>query len=197
MTNTCFSTNRVPYTAATIALGLVIALMLLTVNTGLSHAADKTAAGNRSAAEKQVPIQITADQLISDNNEKYAEFIGNVNAVQGDWVINSDRLRIYFASGGRDQTGAAQGSFRQIVASGNVRIKFDNKVAVTERAVYTRNTDVLVLSGANSKVVEGRSSIVGEKITVDRGKGKTSVEGGKDGTQVSVKFFTSEQSLTQ
>ena len=42
------------------------------------------------------PIQITADQLISNNEEKYAEFIENVKAIQGDFVITSDKLRIYY-----------------------------------------------------------------------------------------------------
>jgi lipopolysaccharide export system protein LptA len=42
------------------------------------------------------PIKITADRLDSNPDEKYAEFIGNVEAVQADFVITSKSLRIYY-----------------------------------------------------------------------------------------------------
>ena len=42
------------------------------------------------------PIQIVADKLISYNDDKYAEFIGNVKVTQADFTITSDKLRIYY-----------------------------------------------------------------------------------------------------
>jgi lipopolysaccharide export system protein LptA len=41
-------------------------------------------------------IQIVADKLITNSAEKYAEFIGDVRASQGDLTITSEHLRIYY-----------------------------------------------------------------------------------------------------
>ncbi len=75
---------------------------------------------------------------------------------------------------------AGDESIKKIVANGNVQIKFDNRVAVTQQAVYITENRVLVLSGANSKVISGNNSISGEKITVYRTDGRIQVESGKE-----------------
>jgi len=41
-------------------------------------------------------VYITADKLIAESDAKYAEFIGNVRAVQEDTVITADRLKIFY-----------------------------------------------------------------------------------------------------
>ena len=50
---------------------------------------EKSLSGNRT-------IHITSDRLISNNKAGYAEFIGHVKAIQGDTVITSDKLKIFF-----------------------------------------------------------------------------------------------------
>ena len=75
---------------------------------------------------------------------------------------------------------AGDESINKIVADGNVQIKFDNRVAVTQQAVYITETRVLVLSGADSKVISGNNSISGKKITVYRTDGRIQVEGDKE-----------------
>ncbi|MDQ1330901.1 MAG: lipopolysaccharide export system protein LptA, partial [Thermodesulfobacteriota bacterium] len=66
-------------------------------------------------------IHVTADSLSSDNDSKSAEFIGNVQATQGAFVIKSDRLKIYYKES--PESKAAPGtadSIEKIVATGNV-----------------------------------------------------------------------------
>ena len=63
--------------------------------TGVAFAAEKPKADTSDTKPENTPIVITAEQLVSDNKAKFAEFIGNVKATQADFVITSDKLRIY------------------------------------------------------------------------------------------------------
>lgn len=159
------------------AFTLVVVLM-----NSFAYAEDKPNFTDTNKNIKNEKIHITADKLISDHEAKYTEFIGNVRATQRDTVITADKLKIFFK---RDMDSkknplAGDESINKIVANGNVQIKFDNRVAVTQQAVYITETRVLVLSGADSKVISGNNSISGEKITVHRIDGRIQVESGKE-----------------
>lgn len=141
-------------------------------------------------------IHITADKLFSDNNTDYAEFIGNVKATQEDTVITADKLKIFFKKNPPDKENPVVGeeTINKIVASGNVKIKFDNRVAVAQQAVYNTETGVLVLSGDNSKIVNGNNSISGEKITFYKTTGRINVES-SDEKRVEAVFYSDEKDL--
>ena len=125
------------------------------------------------------PIHITADRLITNNQEKWAEFIGNVKAVQGDTTITSDRLKIFYKQISENQENVIEGeqSIEKIVAYGHVIIHFENRLAVAEQAVYITDTRILILTGPDSKVSSGDNYVVGEKITLYRQDGHITVEG--------------------
>ena len=53
--------------------------------------------------------------------------------------------------GGEIKPAQGEDAIEKIVAKGNVKIRYENKVAVTEEAVYITKTKVLMLSGDNSK----------------------------------------------
>ena len=141
-------------------------------------------------------IHITADKLISDNHADYAEFIGNVKATQENTVIRSDRLKIFFKTnaGHKDTPAIGEESITKIVADGNVKINFDNRVAVTRQAVYNTQTGVLVLAGNNSRIVSGDNSISGEKITIYRDTGRINVESGGE-KRVEAVFYSGKKGL--
>lgn len=123
-------------------------------------------------------IQIVADKLITNNAEKYAEFIGDVRASQGNFTITSEHLRIYYKDNLdnlQNQTGS-QELIKRIVASGNVKISSDKYTAETERVEYDLDNTVLVLKGENSTIKSGKNLITGSKITVHRTDGQIIVE---------------------
>lgn len=152
------------------------------------------------AEDKRPPdeskIHITADSLTADNNARFAEFTGNVHATQGTSVIQADRLKIHYRSAnsqnGSGKAGAA--SIEKIIASGNVVITIDDKVAETRQAVYTLEDRVLVLSGKNSRITSGKDTITGETITFYRADGRIKVEGG-GARQVEAVFFSGGKGL--
>ena len=141
------------------------------------------------SAEK---ILVTADRLVGDSRDGYAEFIGKVEAVQGDFVINADRLKIYYRRID-PKTGASQEAVDKIVAQGNVRIRSQNRLAETDRAEYSVEDGTLILIGENSTVTDGKNVIKGRKIRLNRADSRISVEGDDTG-RVRAIFYPSEKS---
>jgi lipopolysaccharide export system protein LptA len=137
--------------------------------------------GSKSADPEAKKIHITAQRLISDTNNNNAEFIGNVRASQGDTLITADSLKIFFA--GRSEGGdtSPTQSLEKLVATGNVEIKFDNRLAVARQAVYITAQRVLILNGPGATVTSGDNTISGETITFYREDGRFTVEGGTNG----------------
>ena len=138
-------------------------------------------------------IHITADKLISETKAQTAEFIGNVNATQGGTTITGDRLKIYYKKGlgeKNDQTGKE--SIKKIVASGNVTIRMDDKVAVTEQAVYISETDMLILTGPNSKITSENNSVSGDKITLFRKDDRMIIDG-SSGERVEAVLYSTDK----
>ncbi|MGD2149713.1 MAG: LptA/OstA family protein [Desulfobacterales bacterium] len=162
----------------------------------LGYADEKPGDTDTNNHAKNNKIHITADKLFSDNDADYAEFIGNVRASQEDTVITADRLKIFYkaTSGLKGTPAIGEESITKIVADGNVKINFDNRVAVTPKAVYNTQTRILVLSGNNSKIVSGDNSISGEKITIDRATGRINVESG-DKKRVEAVLYSGEKGL--
>jgi lipopolysaccharide export system protein LptA len=154
-----------------------------------SHNPKKSLGGNGT-------IHITSDKLISDKKAGYAEFIGDVKAIQGDTVITSDKLKIFFKKNvaNKGSLSLNEESIHKIVANGNVEIKFDNRVATAQQAVYNTETMVLVLSGNNSKVISENDSISGEKITFYRMGGRLNVESGNK-KRVEAVFYSGQKDI--
>ncbi len=160
----------------------MIALTAAAVFSGAVFAAEESKTAAAENKPEDVPILITADQLISNNEEKYAEFIGNVKATQADFVITSDTLRIYYEGdllNTKENTNQDDDTLKKIVAIGNVKIRSDQYNADTENAEYDTQTLTIILTGENSKVFSGKSSITGSKIILHRKDGRYKVLGDK------------------
>ncbi len=126
-------------------------------------------------------ILITADSLTIEHDSRYADLVGKVKVTQGDAEIKADNIRIYYKEGVGGEIKPAQGedAIEKIVAKGNVKIRYENKVAVTEEAVYITKTKVLMLIGDNSKFTSGNDSISGARITVYRDSNRIMIESSK------------------
>jgi lipopolysaccharide export system protein LptA len=153
---------------------------------------------NKNGEQADQQIQIIADKLITSNTEKFAEFVGDVRASQGDLVITSERLRIYY----RDDPGASQGqtasreSIERVVASGNVQVASEKYEARADQAEYDLDTQVFVLSGENTTVTSGKNILTGSKITLYRKDGQIKVEGSRQ-KRVKAVFYQEEKTPEQ
>jgi lipopolysaccharide export system protein LptA len=143
--------------------------------------AGTNAPNKAAAAPEDKKIHITADRLISDSANNNAEFIGNVQARQGETRINADSLKIFFGGESESADASPDQSLEKLVATGNVEIKFDNRLAVARQAVYITAQRMLTLTGPGASVTSGDNTITGETITFYRNDGRFTVEGGTNG----------------
>jgi lipopolysaccharide export system protein LptA len=143
-----------------------------------AYAEDKKLNAGKNSRNKQT--YISADKLVTDNNTKSAEFTGNVKATQGDTVITADRLKVfYIADKKKDQRVAGEEAIQKIIATGAVTIRFGDVLAKTRRAVYTKETRTIVLTGANTWIGDGKNSVAGSTITLYMDDKHISVSSGK------------------
>jgi lipopolysaccharide export system protein LptA len=138
-------------------------------------------------------IQIKADSLVAYNEASFAEFSGNVSAVQGTTRITADKLKIYYSKvpDSNAKKGTSEESVKKVVASGKVVIQSENRTAYTSLAEYTPATKVVVLSGPDSKVSSGNNFVSGDKITFYVNEDRVTVERGKE-KQVEAVFYSGE-----
>ncbi|GAB6908504.1 conserved hypothetical protein [Desulfosarcina cetonica] len=183
-----FNSNRPGHLFAAVALGMLIVVAVYPAALG---AEKTTTPATGTPAPK---IHITSEQLVSDPAHNQAEFIGNVHATQGETHITADSLKIFFAkSSGADNSSPAQ-SMEKLVASGNVKIKFDNRLAVARKAVYITAKRVLILTGPGATVTSGDNTISGETITYYRTDGRFTVES-RPGGQVKATILPEDSGL--
>jgi lipopolysaccharide export system protein LptA len=148
----------------------------------------------KPSSEKQSrggPVHITSDKVQSDQNESWVEFVGNVKATQDDSVITAERIKIFYKKSGGATQGVGSAAIEKMVAEGSVKIVFDSdsKTATAQKAVYTVNDRILVLSGGNPTVSSGKDVIRGKKITLFQAEDRTVVEG-DEANQVEATFHS-------
>lgn len=165
-----------PYLIPGLVTALIPALVIFLETLAASAESEK---GTKETHLENEPIQITANQLISNNDEKYAEFIGDVKASQGNFVITSERLRIYYEGDlvNPEKKSSGDEMIKKIVAEGNVKITAEQYLAEADQVEYDTGSMTIVLRGENSKVTSGKNSISGSVITLYRKDGQVKVEG--------------------
>jgi lipopolysaccharide transport protein LptA len=159
--------------------------------TGAAFATEKPKVKATGAEPKNTPIIITAEQLDSDNKAKFAEFSGDVKATQADFVITSDKLRIYYKGEllNTEKKGNDEEVLKKIVATGNVEITTDQYIAKTEKLEYDRASMTIILTGENSTVIDGKNSITGSKIILYQKDGRVKVLGSQK-KRIKAEFFS-------
>lgn len=155
----------------------ILLLILAAMHFSIAAVAGDPAEENRATVGED-QIEIEADELVTNNAEKFAEFSGDVRASQGALVITSERLKIYYqtAPDSAARATADQESIKQIIATGNVQISTEKFTAETDRAEYDPQTKVVVLIGENSSLKSNRNILTGSKIIVDRKTGQMRAE---------------------
>ena len=123
-------------------------------------------------------IHIKADKIIADLDKREMELLGNVRVTQQKTTATADKMKVYYQDSNSQKTEKSiRGAISKIIANGNVTIEMDKIVAVADEAIYVKDSEVLTLSGANSRLSSGPNSITGSKIIFFRAKSKLIVEG--------------------
>ena len=131
-----------------------------------------------ASSEGDEPIEITADRLVLEQNQKLATFYGNVDAVQGDTTLRTDQLRVFYTSDEERQAAGNQQSVRRLEADGSVIITQPGETAEGNSGVYDVVGGKMVLLG-DVVLTRGKSVVRGDRLDVDRNTGVSVVTSSK------------------
>lgn len=116
------------------------------------------------------PIQIVSDRLDAYNEKKLVVFSGNAIATQGDKVISSDQIKLYYRKAPRNEVRSFQNDgeltdLEKIEAKGKVTVNLGDRIATANEAVFYQDTQKIVMIG-DAVLREGRNIVKGDQIVV-------------------------------
>ncbi|MEN6319019.1 MAG: lipopolysaccharide transport periplasmic protein LptA [Syntrophaceae bacterium] len=157
---------------------VIIALILFSF---LFMGATATDTKKKPVAKDQ-PIEIVSDRLDAYNEKKMVVFSGNAVATQGDKIIKSDRLLLYYKKGPQtpEKKGSkdisSTGDLEKIEAEGHVIVTQGERTVTGHLATFYQDTQKIIMTG-NAVMREGRNIIRGDRIVVYLDEDRGIVEG--------------------
>jgi len=139
------------------------------------------------------PIHIEADRMESDQKTEAVLFVGNVEARQGDLLIQAARMTVYYQKPPAGEAtsptnGDASRAIEKLLATGGVKIVRENWVATGDQLEYLSGERKIVLTG-NTKVWQDNNLVTGDRIVLYLDEGKSVVEKNGAGQGERVKAF--------
>jgi lipopolysaccharide export system protein LptA len=119
-------------------------------------------------ADPTLPVEVTADNLDVDQSDGSAEFTGNVLIVQGEMRLSAKRVLVIY-----NQT---QSGIQRLEATGEVVLVNGPDAAEANRADYTIDSGVIVMSG-NVLLTQGANALTSDKMTVHLTNGTARMAG--------------------
>lgn len=140
------------------------------------HVTDATAQTGTVAfgavkADPKQPVEVTADSLSVNQADGSAEFTGNVLIVQGVMRLSADRVLVVYKT---DETGKR--GIDLLEAIGNVLLVSGPDAAQSERAEYTIDSGMIVMSG-NVLLNQGSSTLTSSRLEVNLTTGTANMAG--------------------
>lgn len=120
-----------------------------------------------------LPIEITADGLEVQRDQRRAIFRGNVDAVQGEMHLKADQLTVIYAKGEDGRMVISR-----IEAEGHVLLSSPNETAQGEKGVYNVATSTINLVGS-VVLTRGQNVIRGDRLELNLVTGLSRIEGGQ------------------
>lgn len=138
----------------------------------------------------QTSLEVISDKMVAQQDKSMVEFIGNARAIREDSIVLADSIKIFFHTDKTKTEG--QNNVKEIVSTGNVEYTSGERKAFADKAVYTVETEILVLTGKSPRLVTGESHVTGKKITLFRKEDKVLVESDSN-TRVQAIFNPEDQ----
>ncbi len=131
-----------------------------------------TAATHRGIQEKgkREPLVITSSRMEADKLGDKVTFTGDVTLKKEGMTLSSDSMIVFY--------DVPTKGIREIDALGNVVVRKEGRVALSNRASYFSREEKIVLTG-DARIIENENQLGGERITLYMRDDRSVVEGGK------------------
>ena len=120
------------------------------------------------------PISYSADNLEYTDGQRQLVLTGNVDVVQSDSRLQSDKLTLFFKSATPGANALGTGDIERMIAEGQVYYVRPEQKARGDRAVYEVATDSVTFTG-NVVVASDENVIRGETLVLEITGGRTTL----------------------
>jgi len=130
------------------------------------------ASGGAYAQDSSTPVDVSADNQETINSKCITIFTGNVEILQNRSRLRAQKVTVYSArkagaTAGTTADGAnACGAAQRMEAEGGVYMVSDTQTARGDRAVYTFDNNIAIVTG-DVVLVKGKDVARGDKLTVN------------------------------
>ena len=108
------------------------------------------------------PLEIVSDRLGISQAAQTAEFVGNVEVIQGTLTMRAQQMTVTY-----DQSS---GDIRQLIATGDVLLSSGSEAAEGQRANYNVDTGFLVMEG-DVLLTQGQSALSAQSMRINLNEG--------------------------
>lgn len=160
-------------------LQITAAAAIVTVLAGMTSVALAQSARSTNmsgiALSGDEPIQIESNELQIREQEKTAEFTGNVKAVQGKTQLRAGRMIVHYTGEGSSVSGGNT-DIESIDVLDKVLLSTDTQQATADKGRFDMAAQTFVLEGKEVVLSEGQNVFVGCKLTVFMQTGEAKLE---------------------
>lgn len=126
--------------------------------------------------DSKAPVEITSDSLEITQDKQLAIFSGNVEAIQGNINITSDKMLVSYNSD-NSKFGSSQNAVTKVETIGNVVLKTPTETASSNKGIFDVANNLITLLGDVS-LMSGKNVVKGEKFVYNMKTGKSSIVSG-------------------
>ncbi|MCL6282264.1 lipopolysaccharide transport periplasmic protein LptA [Ruegeria sp. 2012CJ41-6] len=119
-------------------------------------------------ADPSLPVEVTADNLDVNQEDGSAEFTGNVFISQGEMKLSAKRVLVIYE---KEKSG-----IQRMEATGDVVLVSGPDAAQADRADYTIETGVIVMTG-DVLLTQGQNTVTSNEMVVNLVTGTAQMAG--------------------
>lgn len=127
-----------------------------------------TSGNARPDKNTREPLVITSNRMQAEKLGDKVTFTEKVTLKKEGMTLMSDVMIVYYDTGSKD--------IRKVEAHGNVVVRKDGRVALSNNALYSFKAETIVLTG-DASIIENENKIGGEKITLFMADDRSIIEG--------------------
>lgn len=156
------------------AFAVIAAFLAGGVSPSLAQSSTTTSMSGMQLSSDE-PIQIESNELQIREQEKTAEFTGNVKAVQGKTQLRAGRMIVHYKGEGSSVSGGNT-DIDTIDVMDKVFLSTETQQATADTGHFDMAAQTFVLEGKQVVLTEGQNVFVGCKLTVQMATGQAKLE---------------------
>ena len=135
---------------------------------GVAFAQQNATGFGSVTADREQPIEVSADQLAINDETGVTEFSGMVEILQGDLSMNADFVQATYTPG--------SGAIQTLLATGEVILRSGEDEAKADRAEYAVESNQIIMTG-NVFVRQAGNKLSAERAEINLETGAATLSG--------------------